>query len=126
MRSYPQVAYTAVSSQTEESHKTRPALLPHHRTLPAIGFIACGCTDVATSAIATIERISCEHPGDALKEGGLNAMLSFLDNLQFAGQKDLRNSFGAFNLLSYSDAKILDSACFAVKHFNESFAIDYQ
>jgi E3 ubiquitin-protein ligase TRIP12 len=99
--------------------------------------------DVAEQAIATLERISRENPRDVLKEGGLNAMLSFLDffniNVQRTAvacaanllQKVPRDLFGACrdslatlsNLLSYSDAKIVDSACIAVNRFVESFAV---
>jgi E3 ubiquitin-protein ligase TRIP12 len=99
--------------------------------------------DVAEQAIATLERISRESPREVLKEGGLNAMLSFLDffnmnvqrtsvacaaNLLLKAPRDLfgvcRDSVATLsNLLNYSDAKIVESACIAISRLVESFAI---
>ncbi|KAK9755060.1 Ubiquitin fusion degradation protein 4, partial [Basidiobolus ranarum] len=97
--------------------------------------------DLAEQALSALERISAEYPTSILREGGLVAVLSYLDffstNVQRTAVTTVANCsrnvpkeyFGAIKevipilkrLLSYSDQKIVEQACLALVRLVESF-----
>ncbi|ORY01005.1 hypothetical protein K493DRAFT_210243 [Basidiobolus meristosporus CBS 931.73] len=97
--------------------------------------------DLAEQALSTLEKISVEYPTSIVREGGLLAVLMYLDffstNVQRTAVTTAANCsrnvpndcFDMIKevvpilerLLSYSDQKVIDQACLALVRLVESF-----
>ncbi|KAK9728001.1 Ubiquitin fusion degradation protein 4, partial [Basidiobolus ranarum] len=97
--------------------------------------------DLAEQALSTLEKISAEYPTSVVREGGLLAVLMYLDffstNVQRTAVTTAANCsrnvpnecFDMIKevvpilerLLSYSDQKVVDQACLALVRLVESF-----
>lgn len=98
--------------------------------------------DLAEQSLQGLEKLSHDHPQALLQHGGLVAVLSYLDFFPTGVQRTAvataanmcagltTDNFDAVkeavpiltNLLQYSDAKVVDSACTALTHIAETFA----
>ncbi|KAK3842088.1 MAG: putative ubiquitin-protein ligase Ufd4 [Linnemannia gamsii] len=97
--------------------------------------------DVAEQSLTTLEKISSEYPHAVVKEGGLAAVLMFLDffstNVQRTAVKTAANCCRGMhqdslvmvkdilpnleNLLQYSDQKIVEQACLCFVRLADSY-----
>jgi E3 ubiquitin-protein ligase TRIP12 len=98
--------------------------------------------DLAEQSLQALEKLSHEHPGSLLRAGALVAVLSYVDFFQTGVQRvavataanicrGLSTEFVdavstaapiLIGLLSYSDAKIVDSACLALTRISDAFS----
>ncbi|KAG0237129.1 Ubiquitin fusion degradation protein 4 [Actinomortierella wolfii] len=97
--------------------------------------------DVAEQSLSTLEKISAEYPQAVVKEGGLAAVLMFLDffstNVQRTAVKTAANCCRGFphdsigmvmdilpnleNIIQYSDQKIAEQVCLCFVRLADSF-----
>jgi E3 ubiquitin-protein ligase TRIP12 len=98
--------------------------------------------DLAEQSLQALEKLSHEHPGSLLRAGALVAVLSYVDFFQTGVQRvavataanicrglstehvDAVSTAAPIltGLLSYSDAKIVDSACLALTRIADAFS----
>lgn len=98
--------------------------------------------DLAEQSLQALEKLSHEHPGSLLRAGALVATLSYVDFFQTGVQRvavataanicrglstehvDAVSTAAPIliGLLSYSDAKIVDSACLALTRIADAFS----
>ena len=100
--------------------------------------------DLAEQSLQALEKLSHEHPGSLLRAGALVAVLSYVDFFQTGVQRvavataanicrglttsseyvDAVSTAAPIliNLLSYSDVKIVDSACLALTRIAEAYS----
>ena len=110
-----------------------------HQKLLEIHFI-----DLAEQAISTLEKISVEFPTSIVREGGLTAILTYLDFFPTGTQRTAvttaanccrnipHDSFAVvrdvmpilLNVLSSSDQKVLEQGCLCVSRIVQSFRYD--
>ncbi|KAK0533902.1 Ubiquitin fusion degradation protein 4 [Tilletia horrida] len=97
--------------------------------------------DLAEQVLQTLEKISIDHPAAITKEGGLNAMLQFLDFFNIHVQRTAMttaanccrkltaDSFQTVrdimpivqNVLTYADQRLVESACKCVVRIIDSY-----
>jgi len=97
--------------------------------------------DLAEQVLQTLEKISVDYPAAIVKEGGLNAMLQFLDFFNIHVQRTAMNtaanccrkltaeSFAMVfdiipivqNVLQYADQRLVESACKCVVRMIDSY-----
>ncbi|KAK4049890.1 Ubiquitin fusion degradation protein 4 [Microbotryomycetes sp. JL221] len=97
--------------------------------------------DLAEQTLSTLEKISEEAPSSIVREGGLNALLSFLDFFSFHVQRTAvtaaanccrslsLESFSMVqdvmpifrNILSYPDQRVVEQACLAIVRIVDSY-----
>lgn len=98
--------------------------------------------DLAEQSLQALEKLSHEHPGSLLRAGALVAVLSYVDFFQTGVQRvavataanicrglstehvDAISTAAPIliGLLSYADAKIVDSACLALTRIADAFS----
>jgi E3 ubiquitin-protein ligase TRIP12 len=98
--------------------------------------------DLAEQSLQALEKLSHDHPGSLLRAGALVAVLSYVDFFQTGVQRvavataanicrglsteyvDAVSTAAPIliGLLSYSDAKIVDSACLALTRIADAFS----
>lgn len=98
--------------------------------------------DLAEQSLQALEKLSHEHPGSLLRAGALVAVLSYVDFFQTGVQRvavataanicrglstehvDAVSTTAPIliGLLSYADAKIVDSACLALTRIADAFS----
>ncbi|KAG0293113.1 Ubiquitin fusion degradation protein 4, partial [Dissophora globulifera] len=100
--------------------------------------------DLAEQSLTTLEKISSEYPQAVVKEGGLTAVLMFLDffstNVQRTAVKTAANCCRSMqsdsiamvqdilpnleNIIQYSDQKIVEHACQCFVYLAQSFKLN--
>lgn len=100
--------------------------------------------DLAEQSLQALEKISHEHPHALLQNGGLMAVLSYLDFFPTGVQRTAVATAATMctglgpshlsavkdalpilcNLLQYQDAKVVDNACLALLHIAEAYSKD--
>lgn len=100
--------------------------------------------DLAEQSLQALEKLSHEHPGSLLQNGGLLAVLSYLDFFPSSVQRtavataammctalgpshmsSVKDALPILcNLLQYQDEKVVDHACIALQHIADAYAQD--
>lgn len=100
--------------------------------------------DLAEQSLQALEKLSHEHPGSLLQNGGLLAVLSYLDFFPSSVQRtavataalmctalgpshlsSVKDALPILcNLLQYQDNKVVDNACVALQHIADAYAHD--
>lgn len=100
--------------------------------------------DLAEQSLQALEKLSHEHPHALLQNGGLMAVLSYLDFFPTGVQRTavataatMCTGLGSShlsavkdalpilcNLLQYQDAKVVDNACLALLHIAQAYSND--
>jgi E3 ubiquitin-protein ligase TRIP12 len=100
--------------------------------------------DLAEQSLQALEKLSHEHPGSLLQNGGLMAVLSYLDFFPSSVQRtavataammctalgpshvsSVKDALPMLcNLLQYQDDKVVDNACIALQHIADAYAHD--
>jgi E3 ubiquitin-protein ligase TRIP12 len=125
-----------------------PSPSPSPRPRPRQAFCARLLTieyiDLAEQSLQALDKLSNEHPAALLQQGGLTAVLSYLDFFPTGVQRVAVNTAAKMcaalapthagavrdavplltNLLAYQDSKIVDAACAALCCVAEAFAAD--
>lgn len=122
------------------------AAIVRHGAVPAFcaRLLTIEYIDLAEQSLQALEKLSHEHPQALLQNGGLMAVLSYLDFFPTGVQRTAVSTAATMctglgpahvssvkdalpilcNLLQYQDAKVVDNACLALLHIAEAYSKD--